>query len=65
MQWEYKTVKLEAQGWFVGGKVDTHSLNRLLNEYGHQGWEVITAVDTNTSSGQTRDILVIMKRPSP
>ncbi|HAI10489.1 MAG TPA: DUF4177 domain-containing protein, partial [Phycisphaerales bacterium] len=48
-----------------GGKVDTHSLNRLLNEYGHQGWEVITAVDTNTSSGQTRDILVIMKRPSP
>jgi len=62
MKWEYKTIKLATTG-FTGGKLDETKLEHLMNELGSQGWELASAFDTNQGSGETRDVVVIFKRP--
>ena len=60
--WEYITLKLGTTGWLVGGKFDADALNLRLNELGRQGWEMVSAFDTNMHDGRTRDVVVILKR---
>lgn len=61
MHWEYKTIKLAAGG-FLGGKLDEEAFDRMLNDLGRNGWELVAAFDTNQSSGQSRDVVAIFKR---
>jgi len=63
MRWEYMTLKLAAEGWFLGGKLDVEKLDSQLNALGRDGWEVVSAFDTNQADGASRDIVVILKRP--
>jgi len=62
MNWEYKTIKLATRG-FAGGKLDENQLDSYMNELGSQGWELVTGFDTNKGYGETRDVVVIFKRP--
>ena len=62
MKWEYKTIKLATTG-FAGGKLDETRLEHFMNELGAQGWELVSAFDTNQLRGETRDVVVIFKRP--
>jgi hypothetical protein len=62
MQWEYKTLMLAATGW-LGGKLDQARFDQSLNEFGREGWELVTAFDTNQGYGQTRDVVAVFKRP--
>ena len=62
MRWEYKTVKLKATG-LMGGKTDEAKLDAMMDELGGQGWELAAAFDTNELYGNTRDVVVIFKRP--
>jgi hypothetical protein len=62
MKWEYKTIKLGAKG-LLGGKVDEHQLDAEMNSLGRDGWELSAAFDTNQAYGQSRDVVVIFKRP--
>ncbi len=63
MIWEYKTIKFAATGFWVGGKIDELRLDQMMNDLGQQGWELAAALDTNEASGNTKDIVVIFKRP--
>ena len=62
MQWEYKTIKLAAKGFF-GGKLDEAKLDSFMNQLGTEGWELVAGFDTNQSYGATRDVVVMFKRP--
>jgi len=62
MKWEYKTVKQKAKG-LMGGKVDEVQLDAMMNNLGRDGWELVSAFDTNEAYGNTRDVIVIFKRP--
>ena len=62
-QWEYKTVMIKATGWFSGGKVDVNVLDERLNALGKEGWELASGFDTNKLYGETRDVVLIFKRP--
>lgn len=62
MAWEYKTLKLATTG-FTGGAFDENQLDSDMNELGSQGWELVAAFDTNKNAGETRDVVVIFKRP--
>ncbi|MBN2513503.1 MAG: DUF4177 domain-containing protein [Sedimentisphaerales bacterium] len=62
MIWEYKTIKLAATGW-AGGKIDELRLDKMMNDLGQQGWELAAALDTNEGYGNTKDVVVIFKRP--
>lgn len=61
MKWEYKTIKLATTG-FSGGKLDEHKLDEYMNQLGEQGWELVSAFDTNKGSGESRDIVAVFKR---
>ncbi len=63
MRWEYKTVKLATTG-FMGGKLDELKLDALMNQLGAEGWELVSAFDTNSVCyGATRDVVAVFKRP--
>jgi hypothetical protein len=61
MRWQYKTIKLATTG-LMGGKLDAGELDRQLNELGRDGWELMTVFDTNQGSGQSRDVVAVLKR---
>ena len=61
MKWEYKTIKLATTG-FLGGKLDERKLDDYMNQLGEQGWELVSAFDTNQSAGATRDVVAVFKR---
>ena len=61
MNWEYKTLRLDVMG-FMSPKVDTATIDAALNECGRDGWELISAFDTNFGHGQSCHIVVIFKR---
>ena len=60
--WEYMTIMLGAGGFF-GGSVSGDTLTEKLNELGANGWELVTAFDTNMLQGRTRDVVAVLKRP--
>ena len=60
--WEYMTILLGAGGFF-GGVVSGDTLTEKLNELGREGWELVTAFDTNMLHGRTRDVVAVLKRP--
>lgn len=63
-KWEYTTLLLEAGGFLFGsGKIDRRELHEALNAAGADGWEICGVVDTNFYNGQTRDVVVLLKRP--
>jgi Domain of unknown function (DUF4177) len=64
MRWEYKTVKVSAKGWVVGGRLDEHEFDRMLNEMGEQGWELVSVITTHQAYGASRDIAAVFKRPA-
>ena len=61
MPWDYQTMKYEPGG-LLGGKVDYSRLTAELNKMGADGWELVSAFDTNYSEGATREIVMIFKR---
>jgi hypothetical protein len=63
MVWEYKVVKLPAEGEFFGGKANIEKLDAQLNSLGREGWELVTALDTNEQGGASRDLVLFLKRP--
>ena len=60
--WEYKTIKLETTGWFSGGNLNERKLDEYMNSLGAEGWELVSAFDTNQASGQSKDVVAIFKR---
>jgi len=60
-KWEYKTIKAETKG-LLGGVVDTSAFDVILNQLGHQGWNLVSVFDTNMLHGQSREIVAIFKR---
>ncbi len=62
MKWEYKIIKFATRG-FTGGKFNEVELESLMNELGAQGWELTSAFDTNQAHGESRDVVIIFKRP--
>ena len=62
-KWEYKTAKMNTEGWFVGEVLDTGSFDSMLNSLGSQGWELISAFDTKQTNGASREVVAVFKRP--
>ncbi len=60
--WDYRIIKVQAGG-FQGGKVDDLALENELKTLGLEGWELVSSVTTNKAAGETRDVLLLFKRP--
>jgi hypothetical protein len=60
-KFEYKMLEIPARG-FWGRRIDSQEVVEKLNEFGRQGWEVVSSFDTNAWRGGSWDIIVILKR---
>ena len=61
--WEYKSIKFETKGAFIGGVIDIDELNKQANILGSQGWELVSTPVSSTFLGPSREIAAIFKRP--
>ena len=61
VQWEYKTVKLKLGG-FLGGKINQDQLDKILEQAGLEGWELVTVFATALYQGRTQDAAMVFKR---
>jgi hypothetical protein len=61
-KWEFLTIKLETSGWLVGGNFNETKLDEYMNILGEDGWELVSAFDTNKNQGASKDIVAIFKR---
>ena len=63
MKWEYKTIKLADEGfWITQGRINEAALEDELNRLGSQGWELVSVFDTNRSGGGTNGVIAVFKR---
>ena len=62
-RWEYKTITVDTKGAWLGGKLDAVEFDRMLNELGHEGWELVSTFATNKGHGESRHAVAVFKRP--
>lgn len=60
--WEYKSLFVKAKGSFSGGKFDLENLESQLNELGKEGWELVNALASNVSFGESGYLICLFKR---
>ncbi len=60
---EYMMLTTEAKGMFSQGRVDFDAVLNKMNEMGEEGWELVSAMDTNKNQGQTSHVVLYFKRP--
>jgi hypothetical protein len=61
MTWEYTTIQLVATGFEDGDKLDNYQ--RILAEYGLNGWELVSAVSYNSAVVTGHIMVLFFKRP--
>ena len=60
-RFEYKTIEIKPKGTFRS-KFDLTEIDKTLNKYGMEGWELITVEDKNFDYGSTECFYFIFKR---
>lgn len=63
MKWEYKTVKLSVTGFWGEVGLDTVKTDDFINQFGKQGWELVSGFDLNHIQGGSKEVVLIFKRP--
>ena len=58
---EYKTVLISGHGIF-GKRIDRAKIDKELNKYGAEGWEVVASKIATKEWGIDKGILVVLKR---
>ncbi len=61
-KFEYKTLTIALKkAAFSSRKIDGESLSKELNEFGENGWELVSKIDSVTD-GWTSQIVLVFKR---
>lgn len=62
-QFEYQTIEINPKSKdFWGTKLNTEEIDKLLNEKGNEGWELISVQAMSTFQGETSTFLYTFKR---
>jgi len=60
-KWEYTSIKVESKG-LLGGMLDISQFDNKLNNFGEQGWELVSCFSTTQDGGKCREIVAVFKR---
>ena len=66
MGWEYQTLQFDfdSEAFITqGGLFNSQKFGHELNRLGWDGWELVSAFDTNQIQGGTKYIVAVLKRP--
>ncbi len=61
-KFEYLTHSLDLGGIFSSSELERNPLENVLNQYGDEGWELITELKTDRDGHTNRVILIFKKR---
>lgn len=61
-RWEYAVFAQDTSGFFSQGNVNVEKAVDELDEYGDEGWELVSAIGTNDRGGGTTTVLYVFKR---
>jgi hypothetical protein len=67
MKWEYKTINIE--GKWLSQKMNTREADKVLNQEGMDGWELIATVPVTRTGAFTKQVatyafVFVFKRPA-
>ena len=67
MKWEYKTIKLETINFFRQTSFGAYEVDEFINEFGQDGWELVSTVgvitDSTSNNSDTNIVILFFKRP--
>ena len=58
---KYKTVNYSTTGFF-SPKFDESDFEKFLNKFAKDGWEVVSSAPINEAYGQTKSLVIILKK---
>jgi hypothetical protein len=64
MRWEYLVHTVSAEELFSAGQIRPREMEKVLNQYGREGWELVNALESLGRSDESRLIVFTFKRPS-
>lgn len=63
-KFEYAVISFDTTAFLVGAKLDHARFHAKLNEYGKEGWELVSVFDMSRWKGDTFEVVAVMKRPA-
>jgi hypothetical protein len=60
-RWEYKTIHYDTVA-FLTGKLDVVGLEKVLNDSGREGWELVNMAPHITRFGKGGGVVLVLKR---
>ena len=63
MQWEYLVHTVSAEELVSAGQIRPREMEDVLNQYGRQSWELVSALESQDGPGESRLIVFTFKRP--
>lgn len=61
-KFEYLTHSLDLGGVFSNSELEKKPLEDILNQYGDEGWELVTELAQDRNSSTTKIVLIFKKR---
>ena len=61
MEFEYKVIVINLKGFF-SSKIDIAETEEMLDEYGEEGWELVSAIPNCGYKGETDSYTLFFKR---
>jgi hypothetical protein len=62
VRWEYMILDVGVSGFWLGPNLDGNALTAKLNDLGADGWEALGLTEMSTQQGQTKDLVIVLKR---
>ena len=62
-RWEYHSMTMETHAFLTRGVIDLDALNAELDEFGADGWELVSCVAITGAGVGTARVLCVFKRP--
>jgi Domain of unknown function (DUF4177) len=63
MRWEYLVHSASAEELLSTGQIRPRDMEEMLNQYGRQGWELVSAVESLGGPDGSRLVVFTFKRP--
>lgn len=60
-RWEYKTILFDTVA-FLSGKIDVVGLEKVLNDSGREGWELVNLAPHISRLGKGGGLVLVLKR---
>ena len=60
-RWEYKTILFDTVA-FLSGKIDVVGLEKVLNDSGREGWELVNLAPHISRLGKGGGLILVLKR---